>query len=227
MSSWWDLFCSAEKKDQPEERPTTSRWLGPSRAIQFDNGHWVHIPDQVLQEHPQFLEIWNSRQTLQISGIPHHVAHIIVHFLFTKQYQNLKFHRPSEAERNAKDFATAVYVHGVSLRYRLIGLRQLAAERIELYGDKMALIDIVKKLPKPPFERMAITGALYNYVCHRMNVEGVTMSLEGMDELQNAIGGTMSGILCQKIASLEAENKRLQEARDASRLGGLFTIGWW
>ncbi|KAJ4140361.1 hypothetical protein NW768_001721 [Fusarium equiseti] len=84
--------------------------------------------------------------------------------------------------------------------------------RIELYGDKMAFTDIAKKLSKPPFEGMAITGDLYNYICHRINVEGITTSLEGMNELQNATGGTMSGILCQKIASLKVDNKKLQEA---------------
>lgn len=98
------------------------------------------------------------------------------------------------------------------MEYKLHNLQQLAAKHLKLYGNKLTFIEIVKKLSNPPFEGMAITGALHEYVCYRTNQEGSLMSIKSIEEIQHIMGGTMSGILCQKITSLEAEKKKLQDA---------------
>lgn len=147
---------------------------------------------------------------LLMINIPYHVSHVIVHYLYMDEYQNLKVQRPTEAERNIVDFTTAVYTHNVCIKYRLTGLRQMAGERIVAYGDNLSFIDIMKTLSNKPFESMMITGQLLDYVCLRASKEGQVLSEKSTAEIQGAMKGTMAGILCQKIASLEAENQALR-----------------
>ncbi|KAM0188820.1 hypothetical protein ACHAPA_000408 [Fusarium lateritium] len=213
MAAWmnFNFWRPTLANDGDEDRPAKSRWLGRSRAIQFDDGQWVSVPEAVLEQHPGFLSTWAGAYVLLMMDIPYHVSHIIMHYLYTDEYQNLKVQKPTEAERNLFDFTTAVYTHNVCIKYRLPGLRQLAGERIIAYGDKITFIDIVKTLSNKPFEAMTISGQLHDYVCLRASKEGQVLSDKSTTELQQAMGGTMAGILCQKIASLEAENKALRD----------------
>ncbi|KAF5674960.1 hypothetical protein FHETE_2711 [Fusarium heterosporum] len=212
MAPWmnFSFWRPALANDRHEDRPATSRWLGKSRAIQFDDSNWVSVPEEILKHHPHFLQMWEGRHVLYMSDIPYHVAHIVVHYLNTNQYQNLKVQRSTETERTTIDFITAVFTHSVATKYQLPTLRQFAGERIVIYGDTISFVEIVKILSNKPFESMKITGQLYDYICHRSTKEGELMSTKSAEEIQQAIGGTMAGVLCQRIAKLEVENKHLK-----------------
>jgi hypothetical protein len=184
------------------------RWLGPSRILQFTDEDWISIPEGILKQHSRFFALWGDNQTLNMTGIPKHVAHVVVNYLYTSSYENLQVQRSTEEARNMVDFTTSIYVHSVGLKYHLPQLRQLAAERISIYGDNIGFVEIVKTLSNPPFKSMAVTGALRDYVYHRASQEGQMMS----KDVQRIMGGTMAGLLCQRIASLEAEKGRLHRA---------------
>jgi hypothetical protein len=88
----------------------------------------------------------------------------------------------------------------------------MAGERIVAYGDNISFIDIVKTLSNKPFEAIVITGQLHDYVCLRASKEGKVLSEKSTAEIQGAMKGTMAGILCQRVVSLEAENQALRDA---------------
>ncbi|KAM0355738.1 hypothetical protein ACHAPU_000124 [Fusarium lateritium] len=212
MASWinFRFWRPALANDRHVDRPATSRWLGKSRSIQFDDSNWVSVPEEVLKQHPTFLQMWEGRHVLYMSEIPYHIAHIMMYYLNIDLYQNLKVQRSTVSECNMMDFTTAVYTYSVAIKYRLPALRQLAGDRIVIYGDAISFVEIIKILSKKPFESMNITGQLYDYVCNRASKEGDLMSRKSAEEIQQAMGGTMAGVLCQRIAVLEVENKHLK-----------------
>ncbi|KAM0214443.1 hypothetical protein ACHAPQ_011054 [Fusarium lateritium] len=188
--------------------PHARRWLGPTRTIQFNDNNWVSVPEAILKEHPRFFALWKDNHILDMPNIPRHVAHVVVHYLNTGDYQSLKLQRLTDMEKSMFDFSSAIYAYCVGLKYNLPILSHLATERIIAYGDKIPFIEIVKRLSNPPFAGMAITGAFREYVCDRMSREGKSMSEQSIVNLKKAMGGTMAGLLCERILHLEMNKNK-------------------
>ncbi|KAH7185389.1 uncharacterized protein B0J16DRAFT_399143 [Fusarium flagelliforme] len=208
MSSWFNFCSSPLKGDAHEERPKISRWLGPSRVLKFNEENSVTIPEGILRSHPKFFALWADNQTLVMGGISRQVAHIVINYLYTGAYENLQILRSTSEARNHVDFTTAVQVHNIGVEYHLAELRQLASERIAIYGDNITLVLIVKILSEPPFKNISLVGSLRDYVRHRANQQEEMIP----KNVQTLMNGSMAGILCERIASLESEKKQLHEA---------------
>ena len=143
-----------------------------------------------------------------MTGISRQVAHVVVNYLYTGAYENLQILRSTSEARNYVDFTTAVQVHNIGVEYHLTELRQLASERIVIYGDNITLVDIVKILSEPPFKNVSLTGSFRDYVYHRANQQDEMIP----KNVQILMNGSMAGILCERIARLESEKKQLNEA---------------
>ncbi|CVL10829.1 hypothetical protein FPRO06_08088 [Fusarium proliferatum] len=211
MPGWWGFWGPKLPDDAPENRPLASHWFGPSRAIDFDHRQLVHIPQAVLEEHPGFLALWRERDILFIPNMPYHVAHVLVNFLYTNKYENLRIGCKSGIESALTDFTTAIYVHSACVRYQLPRLQVQAGERIAIYGDKIPFLEIIKKLSGSQFTDMNLSGTLYDYICDRASAENASMTDTSAAEIRAAMGGTMASVLCQKIVKLESEKKHLKE----------------
>ena len=166
------------------------------------------IPEAILSSHPKFFALWADNQTLDMTGISRQVAHVVVNYLYTGAYENLQILRSTSEARNYVDFTTAVQVHNIGVEYHLTELRQLASERIVIYGDNITLVDIVKILSEPPFKNVSLTGSFRDYVYHRANQQDEMIP----KNVQILMNGSMAGILCERIARLESEKKQLNEA---------------
>lgn len=183
----------------------------PARIIKFDNNNWVTVPEGVLKDHPGFLACWEGQATLNLPDIPYHVAHVLLHYLYIREYQNLKTHGAYQ-ERCANDFCTAIYVYKIGIKYQLPELEKLAAAKIRSYGDKIAFMEIIKRMSSPPFSNMEIKGLLNDYLCARMTREGASMTSQTRAEIEKVMESTMISILYQRIVGLEREKGKLQEA---------------
>lgn len=69
--------------------------------------------------------------------------------------KNLKTHGACQ-ERCANDFCMAIYVYKIGIKYRLPELEKLATARIRSYGDKIAFVEIMKRMSSPLFSNMEI-----------------------------------------------------------------------
>ncbi|KAL9567124.1 hypothetical protein ACKAV7_008893 [Fusarium commune] len=117
----------------------------------------------------------------------------------------------SEIESALTDFTTAIYVYSACVKYRLPSLQLEAGKRIAIYGDKIPFLEIIKEFSGPQFTNTNLSGRLYDCICQRASAESAIMIDTAAAEIKAIVGGTMSGILCQKIAKLETGNKELKE----------------
>ncbi|KAF4501614.1 hypothetical protein FAGAP_2179 [Fusarium agapanthi] len=202
MLGWWGFWGP---------KLLASRWFGPCRAINFDHKQLVHIPQAVLEEHPGFLALWQESDILFIPDMPYHVAHVLVNFLYTNKYENLRVGCKSGTESALTDFTTAIYVYSACIKYRLPRLQLEVGERIAVYGDKLSFLEIIKKLSGSQFADMSLGGTLYDYISNRASAENAIMTDTSAAEIRAAMGGTMASVLCQKIVKLESEKKHLKE----------------
>jgi hypothetical protein len=188
--------------------PHVRRWFGPTRTIQFNDNNWVSVPEAILKEHPRFFALWKDNNILDMPNIPRHVAHVVVHYIYTGEYQCLKVQRPTDAEKNMFDFSSGIYVYCVGLKFNLPILSQLAAERVIKHGDKIPFIEIAKRLSNPPFAGMAITGAFRDYIYDRMSREGKAMNQQSIVNLKKAMGDTMASLLYERVLHLEMDKNK-------------------
>ncbi|KAF4952566.1 hypothetical protein FGADI_6637 [Fusarium gaditjirri] len=214
MSSWFSYWRPALEGDRQEERPSTSPWLVPSRILKFNNNNWVTVPEDILKGHPAFLACWRGQATLDFPDLPYHVAHVLLEYIYKREYQNLKVHGTHQA-RCAIDFSTAVYAYTIGIKYQLPELGQLAAERFQIYGDEITIVEIVKLFSNPPFANMEIKGQLYDYLCTRITRDGATMTTNSRAEIGEAMGNTFISVLYQRIVGLEREKEELQETANS------------
>ncbi|KAF4342650.1 hypothetical protein FBEOM_3423 [Fusarium beomiforme] len=180
-----------------------------------------------MNEHPGLLSMWETKEVLASSDTPYHVAHVLVNLIYTNNYQNLCSSSQTENECTMTDFTTAIYAYRFGEKLCLPSLSVQAGERLVIYGDKLPFLEIVKKLSGQEFKEMSFTGGLYDYICQRASVEGSKMNATNASEVQKVMGETMAGILCKRIANLEAENRHLlfsdvMVIKKPFRLGSLF-----
>ena len=228
MSSWFNFWSSPLKGDAHEERPKISwvSWhhgslIAPSNYLHFfqplawtiaglkvqwrelSNYTRSHLeqPSQVLRPlgrqsdagHDRNLEAGCSRR-----------GQLLVHrriWEFTDPSINIW--GPESCRLHH-----AVQVHNIGVEYHFTELRQLASERITVYGDNITLVDIVKILSEPPFKNVSLTGSFRDYVYRRANQQDEMIP----KNVQTLMNGSIAGILCERIARLESEKKQLNEA---------------
>ncbi|KAL6864651.1 hypothetical protein J3F83DRAFT_766676 [Trichoderma novae-zelandiae] len=123
----------------------------PSVTLQLKDGSRLYVPAHLLAKSEK-LPALDQDGVYQL-GIPHDVAHVLVHYLFTENYQCLRPEGSSLNEKLAAEFVTSIHVYIAAREYKLPLLEELAKAEIAKLGNGLRIplvFDLVQKAyPNP------------------------------------------------------------------------------
>ncbi|EGR44147.1 uncharacterized protein TRIREDRAFT_112578 [Trichoderma reesei QM6a] len=123
----------------------------PSITLKLKDGSRFYVPAHLLAK-SEIFSFLNRDGELQLD-IPHEVAHVLVHYLFTDDYQCLRAKGSSMNQSLAPDFDTSIRVYSAAQEYKLPRLQELAKAEITRLGNEFRIplvFDLVRKAyPNP------------------------------------------------------------------------------
>ncbi|KAL7805629.1 hypothetical protein V8C26DRAFT_417559 [Trichoderma gracile] len=128
-----------------------SPYAVPSATLQLKDGSRFFVPAHLLAKSAKLSSL-NKDGEFRFD-IPHEVAHVIVHYLFTDDYQCLRAKGSSLNQSLVADFETSIRVYIAAREYKLPVLEELAKAEITKLGNEFRIplvLHLVKKAyPNP------------------------------------------------------------------------------
>ncbi|KAF4996291.1 hypothetical protein FGRMN_4542 [Fusarium graminum] len=202
--------------EENDARPIHSPYASHVCPVYFQGNGPLYIPRDFLKQSPELASgaapnrFTLTSDDIHVKNIAFDAGHVIIHYLITKTYQNLK---PTEifAEKNdAMELATAIRVYGAAESISLGGLRNLAREEIVRLGDKLELSTLVKVMEDaiPSFQSLPGISAYIEsrIISFMQNSSGIAADrvLE-----KTGVPDTLSNVLLRSIALLKASEHSL------------------
>lgn len=169
-------------------RPKTSPYAGPNTRLQFNGSSSLYyVPKIFLKDQSCFKG--DDYFTINISQ---KIGHVLVHYLFTGEYQILEI----DESKNAKDktldeLRLAVQVFLALQKWNFPGLQVLAQLEIESLCNSVDFFDLVRIMDEELKERVVIDEEwLRNFLIQNLNMaleenEKLIEDSSLLNELQN------------------------------------------
>ncbi|PTB63597.1 hypothetical protein BBK36DRAFT_1126082 [Trichoderma citrinoviride] len=123
----------------------------PNVTLQLKDGSRLYVPAHLLAKSETFSS--PGQDGVYQLDISHDVAHVLVHYLFTENYQCLKPKGSSLNEKLAAEFITSIHVYIAAREYKLPLLEELAKTDIIKLGNDFRtplVFDLVQKAYPSP-----------------------------------------------------------------------------
>lgn len=126
--------------------------IGPKKAR-------FRVPRAFLSESPQWsrphspeFSGWSDEDNIDLPGVNEEVGHTLVHYLYTGTFQKLQ--SPEDDDLTA-ELKNNVHLYGIATNYGLVGLKELALEKIQtqeglgdIFDTLVAIKEASKTLPQ-------------------------------------------------------------------------------
>ncbi|KAL7929773.1 hypothetical protein V8C35DRAFT_314752 [Trichoderma chlorosporum] len=143
--------ASTRFTDMNNTRLEISPYATPSVTLQLKDASRLYLPAHLLSKSPKLST--SDEDGIYHLDIPHDVAHVLVHYLFTDTYQCLRPQGSSMNEQLVAEFLTSIRVYIIARDYQLPSLEELAQAEITRLGDEFRIpliFDLVQKAyPNP------------------------------------------------------------------------------
>lgn len=114
-------------------RLDVSPYAAPSAVLQLQDASRLYVPAHLLVKSPKLSS--PDENGIYHLDMPHEVAHVVVHYLFTDTYQCLRPKGSSLNEKLIAEFLTSIRVYIVARDYKLPLLEELAQAEITRLGS--------------------------------------------------------------------------------------------
>ncbi|KAH9991680.1 hypothetical protein F4779DRAFT_632010 [Xylariaceae sp. FL0662B] len=140
-----NVDCLAEEVDTRFE---SSPYAASSIGVYFGNEVTpLHIPIPLLCKSLKLSSLSRWGDTLRLGKVSPDAGHVLIHYLFTDNYQSLKPKGSSPHEKLVAEFTTAVKAYAAARLYELLSLEELSKREIERLGEKLSfplVLDLVQ-----------------------------------------------------------------------------------
>ncbi|KAK4059910.1 hypothetical protein Trihar35433_10454 [Trichoderma harzianum] len=119
--------------DMDNTRLDVSPYAAPSAVLQLQDASRLYVPAHLLVKSPKLSS--PDENGIYHLDMPHEVAHVVVHYLFTDTYQCLRPKGSSLNEKLIAEFLTSIRVYIVARDYKLPLLEELAQAEITRLGS--------------------------------------------------------------------------------------------
>ncbi|KAI5924031.1 hypothetical protein F4810DRAFT_159046 [Camillea tinctor] len=126
-----------------DTRPKPSPYASSIVTFFFGEGPPLRIPVAFVKKAPKLYSRCGSDMSLCLKDVSRDCSHVLVHYLYTDQYQCLKPSGSSDDRRITK-FKTSLEVYSIAKTYELSGLRHLSQAEIERHGRRLQVAQILK-----------------------------------------------------------------------------------
>ncbi|USP82273.1 uncharacterized protein yc1106_09547 [Curvularia clavata] len=152
---------SADCSSHETERPKTSPYASPIVELMVGpENKAYHVPYDLLPN-SHFTAFICPGSAIYLPDLDEDTGHVLAHYLYTGTYQTLDCMVTSENEELQIEFKRAVLAYVAARSLGLDGLEQLAKNKVEDFGAKMSIIDIVEAIQKD-FSRIPIDATWFH-----------------------------------------------------------------
>ncbi|KAH6956535.1 hypothetical protein DER45DRAFT_614491 [Fusarium avenaceum] len=147
-----------------------SPYYGSTTRIRFGDQMTAWVPKQIIASHPKFathLASLKKNEGYDFTNVDKRVGHVILHFLFTGEYQALPMVEESVEKTRRGQFFEVINVYLEASEMGLDRLVTLSESEIERQGRDMTSADVFTVIGED-FVQEAVTGEwLKNYLLRR------------------------------------------------------------
>ncbi|KAH7271742.1 hypothetical protein B0J15DRAFT_544619 [Fusarium solani] len=197
-----------------DPRPTQSPYLGTLWSLVFGNENYVWIHARMINKHPEFAAKFESGH-LFVNNVPPAAAHIIIEYLYTGRYSGLKAPGNQATDQMKHDFKMAVHVCDIAHQLSLAQLENMASRELMALTPSIPLGVVIDLLDSRKFYQTTIRGWLQEYMGQRLLQAGRNATEEFAKNISESMkkNQPVTAILCQAIAQMGIENKRLRQMK--------------
>ncbi|KAL7905060.1 hypothetical protein GGI35DRAFT_461722 [Trichoderma velutinum] len=154
--------------DMDSTRLEVSPYAAPSVVLQLKDASRLYVPAHLLVKSPQLSSL--DEDGIYHLDMPHEVAHVVVHYLFTDTYQCLRPKGSSLNEKLIAEFLTSIRVYVVARDYKLSLLEELAKAEITRLGSEFR-IPLVFNLVQEAYPHPSLDDTwLRQYIRNRLSI---------------------------------------------------------
>lgn len=182
-----------------------SPYAAPSVVLQLKDASRLYVPAHLLVKSPKLSS--SDEDGIYHLDMPHEVAHVVVHYLFTDTYQCLRPKGSSLNEKLIAEFLTSIRVYIVARDYKLPLLEELAQAEITRLGNGFR-IPLVFDLVQEAYPHPSLDDTwLRQYLKSRLSILFTDpKELLEWDPAIESKTTTISDILLKNILELLREN---------------------
>ncbi|KAK0756244.1 hypothetical protein N5P37_011159 [Trichoderma harzianum] len=191
--------------DMDSTRLDISPYAAPSAVLQLQDASRLYVPDHLLVKSPKLSS--PDENGIYHLDMPHEVAHVVVHYLFTDTYQCLRPKGSSLNEKLIAEFLTSIRVYIVARDYKLPLLEELAQAEITRLGSGFR-IPLVFDLVQEAYPHPSLDDTwLRQYLKSRLSILFTDpKELLEWDPAHEPKTTTISDILLKNILELLRDN---------------------
>ncbi|KKO98031.1 hypothetical protein THAR02_09869 [Trichoderma harzianum] len=191
--------------DMDSTRLDVSPYAAPSAVLQLQDASRLYVPAHLLVQSPKLSS--PDENGIYHLDMPHEVAHVLVHYLFTDTYQCLRPKGSSLNEKLIAEFLTSIRVYIIARDYKLPLLEELAQAEINRLGSRFR-IPLVFDLVQVAYPHPSLDDVwLRQYLKSRLSVLFTDpKELLEWDPAIEPKTATISDILLKNILELLREN---------------------
>ncbi|KAM0282513.1 hypothetical protein ACHAO9_010152 [Fusarium lateritium] len=164
-----------------------SPYYGSVVKIRFGGKMTASIPKHIIIKHPKFatfLASLESNKGYNFTDVNRRVGHVLLHFLFTGEYQALPMVQQSAEKTRREEFSEIINVHLEACQMGLIGLATLSRYEIERQGKYITSAGVFAIIEKD-FYQDSIKGEwLERYLLRRASMEEEEVKLDTITKIQ-------------------------------------------
>ncbi|KAM0236649.1 hypothetical protein ACHAP5_009285 [Fusarium lateritium] len=164
-----------------------SPYYGSVVKIRFGGKMTASIPKQIITNHPKFatfLTSLESNKGYNFTDVNRRVGHVILHFLFTGEYQSLPMVQDSAEKTRRETFSEIVNVYLEASQMGLDGLVTLSQGEIERQGKHMASAEVFTIIEKDFYQHSIKGQWLKRYLLRRASMEEEEVKLDAVTKMQ-------------------------------------------
>ncbi|KAM0355746.1 hypothetical protein ACHAPU_000132 [Fusarium lateritium] len=173
------------------------------------------VPHNIIATHPKFalfLDGLEYNKSHDFTDVSKRVGHIILHYLYSGQYQALPLVKETAEKTHGEEFSETVNVYLEACQMGLDGLSELASAEIERQGQYMTIAEIVTIIDKDFYAHALQVEWLTLYILRRASMNFEDVKQDDIKKIQEQPVATRNLLSILLEANMELK-KELQEVK--------------
>ncbi|KAI1769261.1 hypothetical protein GGR53DRAFT_475110 [Hypoxylon sp. FL1150] len=141
------LATEDHQAEMMDMRPDVSPYAGKKIILKFEGGPKFEVPTILVKKYP-LLYSYLKGVAFVVDDWSPEMVHVLVHYLFTGEYQHLRLHGCSPADKNEAEFGTSLAVYTITKILEMPFLEELAKNEIKRLGRGLSVLQLLEVAAK-------------------------------------------------------------------------------
>lgn len=172
--------------------------------LEFADNLVIKVPRGVIDKHAAFAAHFADRR-IDLTEMNESQAHILIHYLYTGDYQTLEPGAGPPGEKHAEAFAVSLWVYSAAVEYSLEHLAALASVELTELGEGLTFLEIFRIMDREEYCLGENETWLAGYLVKRAEGYSEHVTQGYAESLRAEIGEkrTLVNILLESVVELK------------------------